>query len=92
MVTYASPSRWASRAALYPVPAPISSTASPSSTSSSVSIFAISEGWLLDESSSPSRTRVASGASAYAPRSQRSRALGSGSWPHTRSKPPTAPT
>ena len=36
----------------------------PSRTSSSASIRAISEGWLLEEISSPSRTRVASGASA----------------------------
>lgn len=77
---------------MYPVPAPISSTRSPSSTSSSASIFAISDGWLLEEISSPSRTRVASGVSAYAPRTQRSRRLGSRSSPHSRSKPPRAPT
>jgi hypothetical protein len=58
-----SPSRWASRAALKPVPVPISRTRSPSSTASEASISAMSEGWLLEETSSPSRSRVASGTS-----------------------------
>jgi hypothetical protein len=36
---------------------------SPSSTASEASISAMSEGWLLEETSSPSRSRVASGTS-----------------------------
>ncbi len=44
VVTCSSPSRWDRRAALYPVPAPISRTVSPSRTPSATSMVAISEG------------------------------------------------
>ena len=44
LVTLDAPSRWASSAALYPVPVPISNTRIPGSTSSAVSICATTAG------------------------------------------------
>lgn len=53
LVTLSTPSRWHSRAGLYPVPVPTSNTRWPSWMSAASSISAISDGALLDDVAVP---------------------------------------